>query len=512
MATQKLTEYEIKRLENIRRNDEMLAALQLHAKASLLSNASKRQRDGSAKSYKVSPAKKPKETETPTVIRRSLRTRGMPPDSNCLDADSNENSDKTTLNQASISREKPSPCVLGPLKMRDAYDGTGSDRAFIDTLLSFERKLKSGVGVKEKFDSLKVKEEGNDRVLCGPVTRKVKSDNLNCGIKIEKREFEGRVDLESMSLEPENIARIMPGRIMTVRFLPQSNVNIVAAGNKLGNVAFWNVDSKGEKDNGIFLYRPHAGPISGILFQQSCLSKIFTSCYDGYLRLMDAEKEVFNLVHSCDDAIFCLSQHPNDVKSLYFGEGRGGLSVWDDRTGSVSSQWTLHEDRINTIDFNPQNPNIMATSSSDATVCLWDLRKVDAGKPKSLKIVNHERAVHSAYFSPSGSSLASTSFDDTIGILSGVNFEDTSRVQHSNQTGRWISSFRATWGWDDSFVYVGNMKRGVDIISPDQRRVIKTLQSPHMTAIPCRFHAHPCRVGMLAGATAGGQVYIWTSS
>ncbi|KAJ6759118.1 hypothetical protein OIU74_025726 [Salix koriyanagi] len=382
MATQKLTEYEIKRLENIRRNDEMLAALQLHAKASLLSNASKRQRDGSAKSYKVSPAKKPKETETPTVIRRSLRTRGMPPDSNCLDADSNENSDKTTLNQASISREKPSPM-----------------------------KLKSGVGVKEKFDCLNVKEEGNDRVLCGPVTRKVKSDNLNCGIKIEKREFEGR-----------------------------SNVNIVAAGNKLGNVAFWNVDSKGEKDNGIFLYRPHAGPISGILFQQSCLSKIFTSCYDGYLRLMDAEKEVFNLVHSCDDAIFCLSQHPNDVKNLYFGEGRGGLSVWDDRT-------------------------------------------------ESLKIVNHERAVHSAYFSPSGSSLASTSFDDTIGILSGVNFEDTSRVQHSNQTGRWISSFRATWGWDDSFVYVGNMKRGVDIISPDQRRVIKTLQSPHMTAIPCRF---PC--------------------
>ncbi|KAH8481793.1 hypothetical protein H0E87_029323 [Populus deltoides] len=513
MATQKLTEYEIKRLENIRRNDEMLAALQLHAKASLLSNATKRSRDGSAKSYKVSPEKKPKKAETPIVIRRSLRTRGMPPDSNCLDADSNENSDKTTLNQTSINREKPSPCVLGPLKMKDAYDGTGSDREFIDTLLSFERKPKLGVGVKEEFDCFKVvKEEGHDRVLCGPVKRKVESDNLNCGIKIEKREFEGCVDLGSMSLEPENIARIMPGRIMTVRFFPRNDVNIVAAGNKLGNVAFWNVDSEGEKGDGIFLYRPHTGPISGILFQQSCLSKIFTSCYDGYLRLMDAEKEVFDLVHSCDDAIFSLSQHPNDVKSLYFGEGRGGLSVWDDRTGSVSSQWTLHEDRINTIDFNPQNPNIMATSSSDATVCLWDLRKVDAGKPKSLKIVNHERAVHSAYFSPSGSSLASTSFDDTVGILSGVNFEDASRVHHCNQTGRWISSFRATWGWDDSFVYVGNMKRGVDIISPAQRRVIRTLQSPHMTAIPCRFHAHPCRVGMLAGATGGGQVYIWTSS
>ena len=54
------------------------------------------------------------------------------------------------------------------------------------------------------------------------------------------------------------------------------------------------------------------------------------------------------------------------------------------------------------------------------------------------------------------------------------------------------------------------MKRGVDIISPAQKRTIFTLESPHMSAIPCRFDAHPYNVGMLAGATSGGQVYIWT--
>jgi len=31
-----------------------------------------------------------------------------------------------------------------------------------------------------------------------------------------------------------------------------------------------------------------------------------------------------------------------------------------------------------------------------------------------------------------------------------------------------------------------------------------------MSAIPCRFDAHPYNVGMLAGATSGGKVYIWT--
>lgn len=51
----------------------------------------------------------------------------------------------------------------------------------------------------------------------------------------------------------------------------------------------------------------------------------------------------------------------------------------------------------------------MATSSTDRTPCLWDLRNIGANKPHSLKMVSHGRAVQSAYFSPSGSLLATTS-------------------------------------------------------------------------------------------------------
>lgn len=54
------------------------------------------------------------------------------------------------------------------------------------------------------------------------------------------------------------------------------------------------------------------------------------------------------------------------------------------------------------------------------------------------------------------------------------------------------------------------MKRGVDILSPASRKPLYTLQSPHISAIPCRFDAHPYNVGMVAGATSGGQVYVWT--
>jgi len=53
------------------------------------------------------------------------------------------------------------------------------------------------------------------------------------------------------------------------------------------------------------------------------------------------------------------------------------------------------------------------------------------------------------------------------------------------------------------------MERGVDVISPTQKGTIFTLQSPHMSAIPSRFDAHPYNVGRVAGATNLGQVYMW---
>ncbi|GLT85391.1 hypothetical protein SLE2022_035820 [Rubroshorea leprosula] len=558
MAPQKLTEYERKRLENIKRNEQMISALKIKSTATLLSAAVTKRKSAESKSYKVSPDKKQK-TEAPIVIRRSLRTRGIAPDSKGL------TDDFVDKPQKSVSPSKPR--VLGPLSMRDAF--SGDDIAYngrlVAAILSISKKPQVGVSVKKEFNGVKagkggslgekcewssckkevlecpdklgkseteigadlgmsIKEE-NDGVnafkyeklsdkgnlgSCGLVMGTVKSEYKDGSVKIEKSEPRNSLDLYSLMLKPENVARILPGRIMVVKFFPCTDLRMVVAGNKFGNVSFWNVNSK--DDDGIYLYRPHTGPISGISIQQSSMSKILTSCYDGFIRLMDVNREVFDLVHSTDETVFSLSQQPNDIMSLYFGEGHGGLNIWDLRAGKSSMKYMLHEDRINTIDFNPQNPNIMATSSTDGTACIWDLRSINASKRKTLKVVNHDRAVHAAYFSPSGSSLATTSFDNKVGILSGINFEDISMIDHDNQTGRWISSFRAIWGWDDSHVFIGNMTRGIDVISPAQRKIIMTLKSTHMSAIPCRFNAHPYEVGTLAGATSGGQVYICTSS
>ncbi|XP_060204239.1 uncharacterized protein LOC132632356 [Lycium barbarum] len=479
MASEKLTEYERRRIENIKRNEEMLASLKIQSRVSQLSAVTKRPR-AQSKSYQASPQKKQK-SKSPVVLRRSLRTKGIPPDSSTaggIKDDSDDLPDRIAPNKYSQPTPKKSPREPIPISMRDAYSGDFdvSNQKLIETIKDFSHKI----------------DDEDDR--------------------IEKRKASGTVHLESLRLEPDNIARVVPGRILNVRFFPTNTVRMVAVGNKFGNIGFWNVDARQEDGDGIYLYHPHSGPVSGIVMDPFSVSKMFTSCYDGFIRVMDIEKEMFDLAYLSEHPIFSLSQRPHDMKSIYYGEGSGELGICDLRAGKSSVSWKLHEERINTIDFTSENCNIMATSSTDGSACIWDLRKVTAHKPKSLQTVFHKRAVHSAYFSPSGRFLATTSIDSTVGLLSGSNYEDTSMISHYNHTNRWISSFRGIWGWDDSYIYIGNMQRGVDVISVADKKLDFTLRSEHMTAIPCRFDAHQDNVGMLAGATSGGQVYIWTAS
>ncbi|XP_057767121.1 uncharacterized protein LOC130987561 isoform X2 [Salvia miltiorrhiza] len=488
----KMTDYERRRLENIKRNDEMLAALKIRSKLNDLSTASAKRSSGGSKSYKRSPAKKPK-TETPVVLRRSLRARGVPPDAataNGLDDDVDiEKQINKSQTMNSNSAPNVSPRKQGPIRMHDSYIGEdGLDNKLLELVKGCSREGLLNESGSVSYDSV---------------------DNIE-GCKTSKIGKSSWGHVEELELKPENVARVVPGRIMSLRFFPTRDMQMVAVGNKFGDIGFWHVNGKEEDGDGIYLYHPHAGPVSGIVIDPFCISKMYSSCYEGFIRMMDVEKGVFDMVYHSEYCIYSISLSPRDVKSLYFGEGRGGFHKWDVRTGKSSLSCDLHGDRINSIDFNSETENIMATSSTDGTACIWDLRLMNKDKTTPLKTINHKRAVHSAYFSPSGKFLATTSYDDNVGLISGANYENTSMVYHYNQTGRWLSTFRGVWGWDDTSIYIGNMKRGVDVISVGGERVVATLQSDSMSAIPCRFDPHLYNVGVLASATSGGQVYIWT--
>lgn len=164
------------------------------------------------------------------MVRRSLRARGLPPDlltANGIDYDENEIKDfGKEVNQVQ-SRERPAR--TGPVSMSEVYDGDRSYKPLIERILGLSYSMADTC-----VNSL---------------------------------------DLESLSLEPENIARPMPGKIYNLQFFPTSNAHIIAAGNKFGDISFWDIDSEDE-ENCVYLYRPYSSPVSGIVFQPSNLSKV----------------------------------------------------------------------------------------------------------------------------------------------------------------------------------------------------------------------------------------------
>lgn len=230
------TDYERKRLENIRRNEEMMAALKVHAKASLLSAATKRSRDVKSpllsKSFKKKKKNQNIKPEEPIVIRQSLRTRGLNPDSGGLPDGFSDNLKR----MAPPPPQNESARVLAPLSFDAVYEGEGSYSQFVDSMVNGE-------------------------------TGTVKAYN-------ERIDFEGGFDKVPLRLEPCNVGRVVPQRILVVKFLPCENVRMVAAGDKSGNVGFWNLDCEDEENDGINLFRPHTAPVSSLVFQQNSFSKV----------------------------------------------------------------------------------------------------------------------------------------------------------------------------------------------------------------------------------------------
>uniref|UniRef100_A0A0E0LTB4 WD repeat-containing protein 76 n=1 Tax=Oryza punctata TaxID=4537 RepID=A0A0E0LTB4_ORYPU len=450
-----LTDYERLREENIRRNDAILASLR--RKAAELSAAIQSPSTSKRPKKQPQPRASPAAPAIPVVLRRSLRTRGLPPSG------------------SSSSPPAPASPPAAPRSTR-----------FSSSLAS----VILAAAAASPAESPPVRDDG----------------------------FDAGTELV---LRPSHVRRVVPDRILSVRILPLVDRTVVAAGNKLGNVGFWDVDGvvadedDGDGADGVFEYLPHRGPVGAIVSHPTAPQKIYSCCYEGEICLMDLEKENFNVIYLTDYPIFSLCQAPNSPSSLYLGEGND-LKHFDERMGKVSATWNSHDNRINSIDFNPENTYMLATSSTDGTACIWDLRNMKEKEPESLKVLEHGRSVQSAYFSPSGRMVATTSLDDTVRIFSVDDFGNSSIMKHNNKTGRWLSTFKAIWGWNDTDLFIGNMARAIDIISvdPNDSSLSATnnarLESEHMTAIPGRFSAHPYKVGHLACASSGGKVFLWT--
>ncbi|MFP4024754.1 MAG: eIF2A-related protein [Thiohalospira sp.] len=127
----------------------------------------------------------------------------------------------------------------------------------------------------------------------------------------------------------------------------------------------------------------------------------------------DGKVTIFNIQNANDTEII-ISELKSAVtavkynktgKWLVAGNTKGDIVVWDTNTYMQIDNLEGHKSRIYDIDFNPEN-NMMATSSLDGTVRIWDCMNLN-NQPIELR--DHESWVLSIAFSPDGNNLVTSS-------------------------------------------------------------------------------------------------------
>ncbi|KAL7490215.1 hypothetical protein ACHAW6_016208 [Cyclotella cf. meneghiniana] len=363
-------------------------------------------------------------------------------------------------------------------------------------------------------------------------------------------------DVDALSLDDgSNVAKVTPDRIYSVECHPSPHCLIVCAGDKLGYLGIWNVDQyntgsdesskrgKISTNDGVHLFKPHSAPISTLSWNESG-SKLFSCSYDGTVRILDVEKQVFQEVFATynDEDIYkdkigfgldtrfntwvqCMEldhRHGRDGNCFFLSTSEGNVLHIDTRAkGQVTLNQKLSEKKINTVSLHP-NGYTMATAGLDTTVKLWDIRKMSRTSNKIHKTPiasqNAGKSINSAYFSPSGKRIVTTTMANTIDILedahlaSGLITKPKTRIRHDNMTGRWLSTFMAKWHpspstFSDECFVVGSMvhPRTIEVFSGDSGKVLRGIQGDALTAVAsrCCFHPNADKLVVVGGNSSG---------
>jgi DNA damage-binding protein 2 len=83
----------------------------------------------------------------------------------------------------------------------------------------------------------------------------------------------------------------------------------------------------------------------------------------------------------------------------------------------------------------------MVTSSLDKTVKLWDVRKLQEGKP--IVVQTHKKPVNSAYFSPShGNRILTTDQHSEINVFSGPFWDLETAIAHPHRKFQYLTPIK----------------------------------------------------------------------
>ncbi|XP_042659771.1 WD repeat-containing protein 76 [Tyto alba] len=459
-----LSAYERKRLKNITENAKFFAALKMHESAARLHQITTKKQSSVAKRAK------PKKAENESVRRRSMRLQRVEP----LGVPVPEM-------PAQPEAEEYPQVPAGPLPMVPEDEMANGNLAE-DLLTTWMRISEMKAGDTEK---------------------------CTCDMK------RYRDSLSSMVLSEDNVKKVVKYRVCSMAIHPSESLLFVAAGDKSGQIGLWNVDCK--SDEGARVFVPHNYPVSCMHFSPFNPAHLLSLSNDS-LRCGDVTRAVFDEICRNEESMSSFDFLEDNASTAIVGHWGGDVAVVDRRTPGTSSELSadIGFKRTRTVHVHPVNKQyFMAAGLVD--VCIYDVRylKSKGNKPVSA-LKGHTKSVASAYFSPvTGSRVVTVCADDKLRVYDTSSLPSAvgalSTVRHNNNTGRWLTRFRAVWDpkQEDCFV-VGSMARPRQIeVFRDTGKLLHSFQNLDCLGSVCSINVvHPSK-NILVGGNSSGRLHVF---
>ncbi|CAO3631145.1 unnamed protein product [Cunninghamella blakesleeana] len=473
-----LSEYEKTRLENIRRNQELLRDLEVPTGPIKLNNESTTQLK------KHTPKLEKKKPTAP--LRVSARLRG-------ISAVHIEVDEKDKLLKRNISSNDDKDSVK-KAKLQRIEELSDQEKASFLQLIGLTNSSK-----KEE------EEEEEDQ----PVDPSLQP------LQDQYSQLKIRHDWVNVKMSTDRITNCL--------FHPNKTKLLGIATSVAGHLSFWDIDNKEEEtgDPVIYSYRPNTGSISYAKFPTNDSSKLYLSSYDGSIRVFDMNEAKFSDVSLSDHYPLTHFDFAENNQVIYFSTVDGEVGIHDTRSRKPDTVISLREKKIGCIHLNPVHENLLVAASNDRTATIWDIRHLKKEAAKPLQTFPHGYAVTSAFWSPDGNYLSTSCYDDFLRIFD-VN-KDTleldlkKKIKHNCHTGKWVTMFRTVWnenkrfGYDHPHFVIGNMNHPISVFAAETgSKLIDLYDEDRITAVPGCNSVHPTLDKLaIISANASGKVVIW---
>ena len=515
--------YEQQRQANIRRNLEQMQLLQL---STILPPSS-----SSSSSFYAGKRKKlvgvsQRQRTMPT--RRSLRNQGLDPEGNEAIIQEGEGRYVPELTQWVRPSRREGSILMNEIKVevRGSYNVKGEEKEEIEVEDEDDDHTDEKGEAKQSTPAKPPRDPAIDG-LCAAFKALSPASTKK---KPTKRTVNPLTADAIRGVQPLGMTnKLVRKRCTTLAFHPSSTTarSVVVAGDKTGEMGvlcYGEVGRMREEGESVqCAFSVHDGGINSF-----CFGERYEYCYsasnDGTIRQLSFDYQQFleSFVNDDEMSLLTVTSSPQHPNSLFACDRKGDLIILDTSSSSLtaSSRTSLSHLKVNCVTVHPGG-HLLASCGNDRTVRLWDLRQLKDDTP--LHTFEHGYSVNSVYFSPSGAHLLSTCIDDYVRVWA-VDGEDVSawpdctRIRHNNQTGRWVTLFKAKWTMTDDAFIIGNMSRQVDLYAWEKEAVkggggvpppqLYAMTSGELTAIPSAVAIHPSNEYFI-GATASSYAYLW---